>query len=212
MPVKIGLISDVHATPAPVKEALSVFQDEHVEFSICAGDMAGYGTELDETLRLLVDNNCHMILGNHDIWFLDSPFAKENRWIGTIYKNTPITLDFLIEEKNIHVVHASPPSSQAKGIKLLDEEGKLLMDQKDQWQTNIDQYGYDVLIVGHTHQVFAEQLGRTLVLNPGSTIFNHTCAILTLPEMDVQIIPLSNEEPLMAWNWGMNQMMGQEEF
>lgn len=203
MSTKIGLISDVHAAPEPVKEALSVFQDEHVEFSICAGDIAGYGNELDQTLQLLVDSDCQMILGNHDVWFLDSLLAKENKWITNIYKNTPLTLDFHIEGKNIYVVHASPPSSQMNGIKLLDEEGKLLVDQKDQWQTNIDQYRYDVLIVGHTHQVFAEQLGRTLVINPGSTVFNHTCAILTLPEMNVQIIPLSNEEPLMAWHWGM---------
>jgi len=203
MSTKIGLISDVHATPEPVKEALSVFQDEHVEFNICAGDIAGYGNELDQTLQLLVDSECKMILGNHDVWFLDSHLAKENKWITNIYKNTPLTLDFLIEGKNIYVVHASPPTFQMNGIKLLDKEGKLLLDQKDLWQTNIDQYGYDVLIVGHTHQVFAEQLGRTLLINPGSTVFNHTCAILTLPEMDVQIIPLSNKEPVMAWHWGM---------
>ncbi len=206
MSVKIGLISDVHATPDPVKEALSVFQDEHVEFSICAGDIAGYGNELGQTLQLLVDSECQMILGNHDVWFLDSVTTKENKWIADLYNSTPFTLDFLIEGKKIYVVHASPPSSLKNGIKLLDKEGKLLLDQKDQWQTNIEQYGYDVIIVGHTHQVFAEQLGRTLLINPGSTVYNHTCAILTLPEMDVQIFPLSNQEPVLTWNWGMNQI------
>ena len=61
----------------------------------------------------------------------------------------------------------------------------------------------DVLIVGHTHQVFSEQLGDVLVINPGSTTFNHTCAILTLPEMKVDIFPLSNKEPILCWNWSM---------
>jgi putative phosphoesterase len=61
----------------------------------------------------------------------------------------------------------------------------------------------DVLIVGHTHQVFAERLGHILVVNPGSTLFNHTCAILTLPEMTVQILSLSNKAPVLSWNWGM---------
>jgi len=206
MSTKIGIISDVHATPEPVKEALSIFQEEHVDLSICAGDIAGYGNELEQTLQLLVDSECQMILGNHDLWFLDTAITKENKWIEDCYKNTPLTLDYLIEGKNIYVVHAHPPSSQVKGIKLLDEDGKLMPELKDQWQIEIDKYAYDVLIVGHTHQVYAEQLGSTLLINPGSTVFNHTCAILSLPDMEVEIFPLSNKEPLLAWNWGMNQI------
>lgn len=208
MSTKIGIISDVHATPEPVEEALSIFKDHDVDLSICAGDIAGYGNELDQTLRLLVDNECQMILGNHDLWFLDAAITKETEWIAECYKNTPLTLDYLLEGKTIYVVHARPPSSQMNGIKLLDEDGKLMPELKDQWRTELEQYAYDVLIIGHTHQVYAEQLGSTLLINPGSTVFNHTCAILTLPEMVVEVFPLSNKEPLLAWNWGMHQISG----
>ncbi len=38
--MKIGLISDVHATPDPLREALSIFQKEDVDISLCAGDIA----------------------------------------------------------------------------------------------------------------------------------------------------------------------------
>jgi Icc-related predicted phosphoesterase len=62
-----------------------------------------------------------------------------------------------------------------------------------------------VLIVGHTHQVFAEQLGRTLVINPGSTKFNHTCAILRLPELALEIRPLANQTPVLSWHWRLNR-------
>jgi len=48
MSVKIGLISDMHATPGPLKEALSIFREEGVDRILCAGDVAGYGTELDQ--------------------------------------------------------------------------------------------------------------------------------------------------------------------
>ena len=67
MPTKIGLISDIHSTVAPLKEALSIFQREQVDMIICAGDIAGYGEdELTETINLLELNNCKIIAGNHD--------------------------------------------------------------------------------------------------------------------------------------------------
>ncbi len=205
MSIRIGILSDVHATPAPVAEAFAIFQNEGVAFSICAGDIAGYGEQLEQTLQLLVANQCHLILGNHDSWFLESPSADTNQWISSIFQQAPFTLDFDVANKSIHVVHASPPSSQLEGIKLLDETGALIQEEKLNWQNRIEAYGYDVLIVGHTHQVITEQLGNTLLINPGSTLFNHTCAILSLPEMEVQIYPLSNRKPLMSWNWGQYQ-------
>ena len=48
-----------------------------------------------------------------------------------------------------------------------------------------------------------EQLGNILVINPGSTVFNHTCAVLSLPDMKVRIFPLSGKTPRKTWNWGM---------
>ena len=42
----IGLISDVHATPTPIEEALSIFKQAGVEQVFCAGDIAGYGDQL----------------------------------------------------------------------------------------------------------------------------------------------------------------------
>ena len=101
------------------------------------------------------------------------------------------------------MVHASPPASIMDGIKLLDEDAVMRQDQKDFWGDSLRDFSSDVLVVGHTHQVFAEWLGDVLVVNPGSTLFNHTCAILSLPEMAVEILPLEGKQPLLSWNWGM---------
>ena len=67
----IGLISDVHAAPAPVAEALAIFAKAGVDQILCAGDIAGYMDQLDETVKLLVENNCQTIMGNHDLLYLD---------------------------------------------------------------------------------------------------------------------------------------------
>ena len=199
--MKIGLISDVHATVAPLEEALALFQQHNVDMTICAGDIAGYAEELEQTVNILIESQSKVILGNHDIWYLNESGPEEHKWIKNFFTSLPDNLSFSADGKDIYVVHASPPNSKMEGINLLDEYGHVIPEQKTQWTNTLNDFDYDVLIVGHTHQVFAELLGNTLVINPGSTKFNHACAILTLPELTVEMFPLSNKEPVKTWNW-----------
>ena len=207
MTVKIGLISDVHAAAGPLQEALRIFGEERVEAILCAGDIAGYGTQLEQTVALLIKSGCRAIVGNHDLWYL-SRAENENQFNGPIegyLRSLYNTEKMVFAGKTIYMVHASPPDSLLHGIRLLDEEGALNKTQAADWSRGLKQVDYDILVVGHTHQVFAERLGEVLVINPGSTLFNHTCAILTLPEMEVRFIGLSGKQPLLSWNWGMLQ-------
>lgn len=202
MSTKIGLISDAHATVAPLAEALSIFQQEGVDHILFAGDIAGYGEELYQTCELLIQGNCRMVLGNHDAWVLKRPAVEAEQAMGAMLRKLPLFLELTVDGKHLYMVHASPPGSQMKGIALLDEKGEVLADQKERWTMRLKPMGFDVLVVGHTHQVFAERLGHTLVVNPGSTKFNHTCFILELPDMNVRLFPLSNQRPVKAWHWG----------
>jgi putative phosphoesterase len=202
MTVRIGLISDPHATPGPVREALSIFRDEGVETVLCAGDIAGYGNDLESTVAILIENQCQVIMGNHDLWWLE---AASDWWpnpVATYLRKLPMAVELVAERKKVYMVHGSPPQSLMHGIKLLNEQAVPIQSEKKFWSDTLDNSPFDVLVVGHTHQVFAEQLGQVLVINPGSTLFNHTCAILTLPELDVQLLPLSARTPVLSWNWG----------
>jgi putative phosphoesterase len=205
MSTKIGLISDPHSTTAPLKEALSIFRREQVETIICAGDIAGYGEDqLEQTVDLLIQNNCQMIAGNHDCWPLDenNNTSYDNK-IEEFFKSLPTKLELTIAGKKIYVAHAHPPDSLHGGIKLLDPDGNVYPDRKEYWKHELKDLNHDVLIVGHTHQIFSEKIGDVFVINPGSTTFNHNCSILSLPEMSVENFALSNKTPLKVWNWGM---------
>lgn len=201
--MKIGLISDVHATVAPLQDALAIFQHEGIETILCAGDIAGYGRELGQTVELLNRSGCQVIMGNHDLWWLSRSDNETADPVADYLRNLDSLAEFSLAGKTIYMVHASPPDSIMDGIKLLDEDAVMRQDQKDLWVDSLRGFPSDVLVVGHTHQVFAEQLGDVLVVNPGSTLFNHTCAILSLPEMAVEILPLEGKQPLLSWNWGM---------
>ncbi len=205
MSTKIGLISDPHSTTAPLKEALSIFRREQVDTIICAGDIAGYGEDqLEQTIALLTDNDCLLIAGNHDCWPLDendNTHYDEN--VEKFFISLPLKLELTIENKKVYVAHAHPPDSLHGGIKLLDPDGLVFPDRKEYWARELKYFNHDVLVVGHTHQVFSEQIGGTLVINPGSTTFNHSCSILELPEMNVTTYALENKEIIKTWNWGL---------
>lgn len=203
MTTKLGLISDVHSSPDPLRQALDIFDRENVSEVICAGDISGYYETLEPTISLLIQNNCKAIVGNHDQAYLESHPQNKARKEFRFLSELPQTLELGIEEKRVYVVHAHPPSSQHGGIKLLDQGGEIIQQRKEYWRDELKDFKYDVLIVGHTHQVFAEQLGEVFVVNPGSTQFNHSCMIITLPELKVQTYALENKDIVKCWNFGM---------
>ena len=204
----IGLISDVHAAPEPLAEALSIFDKAGVSRVLCAGDIAGYMDELEQTIKLLQDNDCQTIMGNHDLLHIDHHEDEVDDNCVAFLKQLPASFETVIEGKRLYMVHAQPPDHCHGGIKLLDKAGVVQTDKVAQWAKKLNAFNYDVLIVGHTHQVFAEYLGDTLVVNPGSSVFNNCCAILRLPEMTVEMFPLSGKAIEKTWNWGQHVIYG----
>ena len=204
----IGLISDVHAAPEPVAEALAIFAKAGVSQVLCAGDIAGYMDQLDETIKLLVENDCQTIMGNHDLLYIDHHEDEPGNSTITFLKRLPATFKTDIEGKSVYMVHAQPPDECHGGIKLLDKTGKIQTDRVELWAKSLQSFDYDVLIVGHTHQVFAELIAGTLVINPGSSVFNNCCAILRLPEMTVEMFALGDKEIEKTWNWGEHVIYG----
>ena len=203
----IGLISDVHATPAPIEEALSIFEQAGVEQVFCAGDIAGYGDQLEQSIALLAKSGCQTILGNHDLLYLDHYADDVDNEAVAFFRRQTTSMDMTIAGKRVYVVHAQPPDCCHGGIKLLNREGEVQADRVTFWKDKLKTLDSDVLVVGHTHQVFAERIGDIFVVNPGSSAFNHSCAILSLPEMTVQVFPLSDKEIEKTWNWG-DHMIG----
>jgi putative phosphoesterase len=203
MSFEIGIIADIHATVGPLLDALNILEREGVDLVLCVGDIAGYGTELEPCIELLNERDCVAILGNHDVWHIEKNGDGLKKSVVTFFTNRPAAWEATIEGKRIFAVHASPPVSLVKGITLLDQYGDIMPDKRDLWAIELAGYGYDVLAVGHTHQVFAEMLGKTLVINPGSTKFNNTCATVRVPDLDFRILSLPGKTARKVWHWGM---------
>lgn len=204
----IGLISDVHATPEPVAEALHIFEKAGVKQVLCAGDIAGYMDQLDETITLLEESSCQTVIGNHDLLYIEHHENEADNHALSFLKQLPVSYQTSIEGKRLYMVHAQPPEGCHGGIKLLDKNGLIMPERVTQWSATLQLFDYDVLVIGHTHQVFAQTIGDMLVINPGSSVFNNSCAILRLPEMTVEMIPLSGKNIEPTWNWGEHVIYG----
>lgn len=205
----IGLISDVHATAEPVAEALNLFDSAGVDQILCAGDIAGYNNQLEKTIELLQQYHCQSITGNHDLLYIDhhsdEPESASFRYLADL----PDSYTASFNDKTLYMVHAQPPAACHGGIKLRDKHGTVLAENIEHWSEVLKAFDYDVLIVGHTHQVFVEQIAGTLVINPGSSVFNNCCALLQLPEMQVELFALSGQAIKKTWNWGEHMIDAQ---
>ncbi len=200
---RIGLISDVHAGPVAVEQALTIFKDENVSEIICAGDIAGYFDTLDPVVDQLIAADCKAVMGNHDQAFLqNNQYSQPTKTIEYLAA-LPQFLQLQIANKSIYVVHAHPPSSQHGGIKLLDKSGNIVLQKKESWEKQLQGFAADVLIVGHTHQIYAEMIGGVFVVNPGSSQFNHSCMILDLADLSVETYALEDQPILKNWNFSL---------
>ena len=203
MTINIGLVSDVHSSPTALRHALDVFEREQVDDIICAGDIAGYYDTVAPTVDLLAKSGCKAVLGNHDLSYLEKTADESDSKVRRYLQDLPQTLSLEIAGRKIFVVHANPPNEQFGGIRLLDPQGGLIEERRQEWSDRLAGFDYDVLIIGHTHQVYALQLGDVFVVNPGSSAFNHSCMILSLPDMKVREFALGDQDIVKCWNFGM---------
>jgi putative phosphoesterase len=204
---KIGIISDIHARAAPLQQALDIFSREAVDDIYCAGDIAGYYEELPACIDLLQQAHCKTIIGNHDQDYLDKHNAEDTLEVRYLL-SLASTASFTLAHKKIYMVHAEPPTASHGGIKLLDQQGEVIEERLHNWTRQLQDIKQDILIVGHTHQVFALQLGDVFVINPGSTAFNHSCMILELPELRVRTYVLEDTPIIKCWNFSMLHRSG----
>ena len=204
----IGFISDIHATLDPLDHAIKQLKAVGVSKIYCCGDICGYGRQLPEVIDMLMASNVACIAGNHERWIVkqagntwDSDLVKVwnyceggFQWVKLaeshkqFINDLPDTIQLQHSQRTIHIVHAEPPNIyDSEGIQLLDYETQEVNSYvKEWWQGELTKYGFDILVVGHTHQAFSQQLGEKRVINPSSTLFNGTYCYMDTNTYNIQ--------------------------
>jgi len=146
--MKIGIISDIHDNLRAADKALKALSSRNVELLINCGDFTSpFTMRIFANVKVLVRS----VLGNGDPDIEKFQYQLQNL---DILKNLkldiqPILQDFKVDGKRIAVVHGDDENL----IKFLIESQK-----------------FDLFCRGHNHQPDIKQVGKTLIVNPGSLV------------------------------------------
>ena len=108
MSTRIGLISDVHASPVALAEALQIFAEQRVDDIICAGDIAGYYDTLLPTVQLLIASGCKAIIGNHDQTWLEKNRGEDDTEDHKVIEIDEKSINFWLTDGVLDEIQWSP--------------------------------------------------------------------------------------------------------
>lgn len=179
---KIAIISDIHSNLEALKAVMADIKKNHITKIFCIGDIIAKGVHAKECIDI-VKNNCEIIIqGNCDHAFCqksnfipdDDEDVKRFTWNQQLLgkeeieflKNLPFSFEFYMSGSYIRLFHTSPNS--VYGFKSMYDtlEEKLSMfkgtDNTMTYKTA------DIVIYGHNHTQFMEQLAYKTLINVGS--------------------------------------------
>lgn len=173
--MRTALISDIHANAPALREVLSDINRRNVDNICCAGDVVGYNSFPNKTIKKINEHNVRSVRGNHDEAVLTetpSDFSisakravdwtrrklsnKSEQYLEKLKYN----LRFEQDGVEIYLTHGSPIDNLNQYVHKRDVSESRL----NRWFDDIP----DVVILGHTHRQFTENVNDTIVVNPGS--------------------------------------------
>lgn len=171
---KVIIIADIHANLPALRAFLE--REKDWDYLIHAGDLVGYNPFPNETIEEFSKlPNTINILGNHDDALLTQDYSGMNeiaveaiRWTDSVI--LPSNLKYLTKLKDfelveiggrrIGIVHGGMTSHLHEYV-LPFSPAKLLNEY-------LAKANADILIFGHTHQMFVRSVEKGIVINPGS--------------------------------------------
>jgi uncharacterized protein len=175
--MKIGVISDTHDRLESLEKILEIVKKRKVELIIHCGDWVSpftidYWDNISKDFRIPIKS----IFGNNEG---DKPrfIIRNNKLTNPIEFHDGKLLELEFDNHKIAILHG-------------DDKAKL--------QELIDSQRYDCVFTGHTHKARNEIIGRTLVLNPGSTSFVQDSRVVNKASIAIYD-SVSNRAEIVEW-------------
>lgn len=149
----LGLISDIHSNLYGLAAVLNELQE--CDIILCAGDITGYYTYVNEVFDILEEYDVIFVRGNHDNYLLRKSFSG----FPPLLRNSLEYTKAKISENNFKRLKRSPIIYKD----IFDGVRLEMCHEHIATHTSIE-----LLVHGHTHAPLIEYTKRKCVVNPGS--------------------------------------------
>ncbi len=184
MAVRVAVLSDIHGNVAALEAALADVRKHKPDHVVVAGDLVFYGSRPAETvdrLRALQADGAAIIAGNTDIAVADFDYAAAFPWLDDVPVGHRAAAEWAHEQlsdEQLDWLRGLPSERRvwADGVLVLTCHGSPgsqtagLPADLDPTVTveRVTRTDARVIACGHTHIANVRELGRKLILNPGS--------------------------------------------
>ena len=164
--MKIAIFSDIHGNREALKAILDDIKNENIDEVICLGDIIGIGPNPKECMDMIINSNIKMILGNHELYFLNSSKINHNTdtfkhhaWVKNqitleqqeYLKKCNLIIEKTINNKRILFEHFLIDYNDKSMIPFYDF--KILKDGSI--NKIVEELNYDLIFIGHEHTSFS---------------------------------------------------------
>lgn len=185
--MNILFFSDLHGSIKNIDHLIDADEYDHYIF---AGDFFGYFILRDETLQKLQNLNLDYVIGNHDLYFIrelmgDAFEDEYSRYSSDLvsaqdYQETygalnetchtidphlvgplfgqPLLKHIIVDNLRITICHGSP----------YDPANEYIYPDYPDFNDLLEQFAFDILVLGHTHKPIVKEYEGRYIINPGS--------------------------------------------
>jgi len=185
------VLSDVHGNCFALESVLEDLKKTSFDHIVCNGDMIQSGPQPHETVQLLREMKCSIVMGNSDAWLMTGVetdahlIAEERRKKLDIVREWSLSK---LDEEDRAFINSFQPTVTAElghGRNLLAFHGSpasfdqflLPSTPEDEFQEILKPYAKDILTGGHMHLQYTRRLrdSQNFFFNPGSVgvAYNH---------------------------------------
>ena len=176
--MKLALLGDIHGNDRALAAVLDAASEVHVDRLLVTGDLVGYYFAPAKVLDLLSKWDCDIVSGNHEVMlaasltdpaYLETVDARYGSGIRIAIEqldsmqlnklcDLPDRLELEIDGLRILLCHGSP----------WDLDHYVYPDSAPELLSRCASGNFDFIVMGHTHYPMLKEIGKTILVNPGS--------------------------------------------
>lgn len=163
--MKTAFISDIHGNYEALKAVLTKIDQLGIANVVCAGDIVGYYSQVNECCDEFRARGIPCVMGNHDWYMAGGGFCLRSKSV-----NDCLAYQYrVISQDNLAWLKTLPMQMQVGDIRMVHGGWS---DPIDEYlkpsQEYFDRLEGTIFVTGHTHLQSLQHFGNKIYCNPGS--------------------------------------------